>query len=283
MAKKLGKDVLDILNDIESQIPNISASVKADPEGFEQRVQQQQSLSSVVSSYDYDTVDAAFKVVADDMTNSLFEFYAKIPKSKLSKYPVLKRKIENFKNTLSDIYTMNRNYKEICKEIMATIKGGMIDDKMINAITKLQTQYLESLKAQENYIMYVEDMAKRAGVEYSEQEEAAKKDAGDCVNEFGEEDKVVPMVKPKFLEKENYITADQKTLMTTCKENNTQTIEGVIEQRSDRYKAITNSDLLVNPMTKNELVKNYDIDTTLVKSNKDEDENNYKSSVLDMM
>ncbi len=287
MAKKTHVDDIQRLIKSAEEVTSkpIISSVASDVKAFEQQVKEQQLITSTQSkSLDFDTSEAAFKVVSSEVTDAFYDFYAKIPKSKQKDFKHIYNRIANCKSTLATLYTTTKVYKEIFKQAGEVLRSGMIDEKLVKALTELGKQQIEALKAQENYIMYIEELAKKSGIEVRDILSAEEMEMFDDVTGESNGVKLLPDNKSKNIvnaSKEFMISSDQRLLLDNCKSSNTYTHEEVTELRSDRYKAFGDTDRLIDPSQKGMLQSEFGVDASLIKSNAPVDD--IDSILMDMM
>jgi DNA-binding ferritin-like protein len=186
---------------------------------------------------DFDELDRQFKDKAKNVITSMYDFYHDFGVINESEYVQTKKELDAM--NVSNIFFQLKAVKTAIKMIMDEITSGNTHPRMFESLSTLNSQFSDTIKAQANYILFLEESAKKTAME------AAESNGNDAVKQIEES---------VSRNSDFYITSNPKNLIKEIQETNPITDE---ERDEFEIKVGTNN---INPHNKENLMIERDIE-----------------------
>ena len=126
-------------------------------------------------AYDFDELDRQFKEKAKNVIATMYDFYRDFDVLDENEYMKAKKDIDAM--NVSNIFFQLKAVKIAIKVIMDEITSGNTHPRMFEAMASLNAQFSDTIKAQANYILFLEESVKKSTTEAAEKngDQAVKK------------------------------------------------------------------------------------------------------------
>ena len=155
-------------------------------------------------SIDFDELDRKFKDKAKNVITTMYEFYHDIGVINESEYVQTKKELDAM--NVSNIFFQLKAVKTAIKIIMDEITSGNTHPRMFESLSTLNNQFSDTIKAQANYILFLEESAKKTSMEAAEMN--------------GNTADAKQMEESVSRNSEYYITSNPKKLLKEIQESN---------------------------------------------------------------
>jgi Tfp pilus tip-associated adhesin PilY1 len=117
-------------------------------------------------AYDFDELDRSFKDKAKNVITTMYDFYSEFGIINENEYVQTKKDLDSM--NISNIFFQLKTVKIAIKVIMEEITSGNTHPRMFEAMASLNGQFSDTIKAQANYILFLEDSVKKTNMEVAE-------------------------------------------------------------------------------------------------------------------
>ena len=117
-------------------------------------------------SVDFDEFDRQFKEKAKGVISTMYDFYSEFGVINENEYVRTKKELDAM--NVSNIFFQLKAVKVAIKVIMDEITSGNTHPRMFEAMSSLNGQFSDTIKAQANYILFLEESAKKTLTESAE-------------------------------------------------------------------------------------------------------------------
>ena len=262
---KLKKELADLLHQsfpthampVDSDGHDASV-VDATPETFDVMAESPANTTPVDSSIQ----EKQFRAKAESFIDSMFKFYIKSGLIGKSEYLEAKSNLNSA--NMTNIFLQIDNTKLIMNRLLSELNSGNLNPRLVESYCTLNSQLSDMIKAQANYVLFLEDTYKKSRVEVIENnnmdaEEFALTEGENSQSEM----KSLPEAKKK-MDGEFYITSDAKSLMDEIQSDKDAYYEDAKNGRSDYLISDEDSKDLINPTNKEELIDKYNVNRALL-------------------
>lgn len=217
--------------------------------------------NSDVEPVNFEEMDNKFKSKAKGVITSMFDFYLDF--GVIDKPDYLQRKRELDASNISNIFLQLKMIKTSLYKIMDEITTGNRNERMFEAFSSINNQFSEAIKAQANYVLFLEESYKKIRYES---------------NELGIQTDKKKIDEDIANNSDYYLTANPKSLIREITENTPVDIEDVKPERSEKIKDKSGNTHLTDPHNKEDLMEDMDVETVEKNTNIDDYDN-----ILDMI
>lgn len=228
--------------------------------------------------------DAAFKKQAKGVIEAMYDLYYGIGAMDKPEYVERKKNINAM--SMSSMLFSLKTTKFVISKVLDEINRGNMNPKLIENFCTLNNQMSELTKNQANYMIFLEESVKKLRIEtleYNKNKKLAEHKESLAISspiEDVEEIKEIENEKEKIMKDGKFfITSDPKVLLNEVSSSKL-TYEEVASERPDYLKERGDVSNLVDYSNKNDLMNNYDVDTTTLK---EESESGDDSDLLEMI
>lgn len=262
MAKKVSAQEQSLGNEISKIISGFNDITENSSIDFLQEVEEEKKKQIELASkrIDLDELEAGFKAKTTQVISAMYEFYGKIVPSKRSDY--IKFKAEAQIETAFNLAMQLKMARDVVKAVYESINAGCTEPRVIESYVSLNKALSELNKDYANVWLFLENSCQQTI------QETIKMDNSNNLTEIGNGIAEQAQLPSRMGTK--YITADSKKMLSDIREHNQFTEDDADEMHSDEYKAIGDIDRLISPTNKADLITEFNIDTSLIKSDSED-------------
>lgn len=244
---KIKDELNKLMLDFHSTFKTNTEDTESEDKSFGAQVKEFRNDSMIK----FNELNPQFKKQASDAIDAMYKFY--VDMSILDKNEYLKKKKELLSLNLYGIFFQLNTVKTVIEKVAEEITSGDLTPKLIDSFGLLNEKFMEIIKSNANYLLFVEDVVKNTV--------QGAVDRGELPTET---------VKEAEKQSKYYVTSNQKKLIDDLDRN-------VIEPNSDNV-----SYELVNPRSKSEIMEKMGINESLIKDKDDLENINY-GDILNIM
>lgn len=204
---------------------------------------------------DMDVIDDQLRSKAKNVISSMFDFYLDFGVIEMPDY--LERKKELDTANISSIFLQLSMLKTVLKRVMEDITTGNTTPRVLEAYSTINAQYTEAIKAQANYVLFLEESYKKMRYE----NDSNPKQIGEGPADKNGRSNIAT-------DSDFYLTNSQKSLVEEVTEKSPVSIDDVKQHRNDSIKNMSGSTRLTDPKNKENLMEELNI--TIEKSDSDQ-------------
>lgn len=229
---------------------------------------------------DLDAEEKKFRAKGEEFIKSMYKFY--LDYGLMSKPEYLENKARLDSINISNIFNQISTTKLIMKGLMGELTRGNMNPRLVESYCTLNNQLSDMIKAQANYVLFLEESYKKSRVEAIEYNNLASEH---LALEGGDSPAEAVKSLPESKKKEDgdfFITSDTRTLMDEIQSDKDIYYEDAVKDRSDYLIDDKEAHNLTNPMDKEQLIDRYGVDQNLIKED-EKDTTSFESSVGGMI
>lgn len=227
---------------------------------------QEQPMTEALN-IDFDNEEKKVRAKGEAFMEAMYKFYLDYGLMSKPEYLEQKKKLDGA--NISNIFGQIQTTKLIMKGLLGELTRGNMNPRLVESYCTLNNQLSDMIKAQANYILFLEESWKKSKIEAIEYNTLASEQSALAQGESKDEVKSLPEPEKKKIEGDYFITSDTKTLMDEIQRDKDMYSDDAHNDRSEYLMDDKETESLTNPMNKDVLIDKYNVDKTLL-----DDENN---------
>jgi len=222
--------------------------------------------------------DKKFKMQAKSIIDSMYNFYVDYGIVDKPEYLEYKKNMDSL--NVSNMLLQLKMVKIVLNKVLDDINSGNLNPRLLEVYCTLNGQMSELTRSQANYMLFLEESYKKSRIEAIENNNSKRLDYSNVNKSSDDSNSDIEITPIDDSDSEFFLTSDPMRLVEEVTTKSTIKYEDVQNERSEYLKSRGNVSIFIDPNNKNDLVENYDVDSTTIKDNDDDDES---SDLLDMI
>lgn len=210
----------------------------------------------------FDEEEKKMRAKGEAFMDAMYKFY--LDYGLMSKPEYLEQKKRLDSANISNIFGQIETTKTIMKGLLGELTRGNMNPRLVESYCTLNNQLSDMIKAQANYVLFLEESWKKSKIEAIEYNNLESEQIAISSGEQQADIKSLPESNQKKMEGDYFITSDTKTLMDEIQRDKELYSEDAMNDRSDYLMNDHEAESLTNPMNKDVLIDKYNVDKTLL-------------------
>ena len=221
---------------------------------------------SNVEKIDFKQMDTKFRIQAKGIIDSMYDFYLGF--GIIDKTEYLKNKSELDSMNISNMFLQLNTTKMVVEKLLDEINSGNLNPRLIESYCNLNSQLSEMIRSQANYVLFLEESYKKTKIENIERSSSNIQHS--AIESHNNDN--IKYEEITDSDSEYFITSDPESLIREITDNNELSTDDVKDLRSDYLKKRGDISKYINPIGKDKLIEEYDVDPTTLESDDDQDD-----------
>lgn len=176
--------------------------------------QLEQDLKQGLPQEDYFEVDNQLKNYANNLVESIFDFY--LENDLISEDSYVRFRKETSASNIASLFFQIRTLKDSITAVMNQIQQGNVEPRMYEVLSQLHQKYNEAIKTQANFTLYLEDSFKKIAQEATENDNAKNGIKQPTQEDYDKQDAVEAPIQDT--DNDEFVSAGSRNIIKQIKE-----------------------------------------------------------------
>lgn len=176
--------------------------------------QLEQDLKQGLPQEDYFEVDNQLKNYANNLVESIFDFY--LENDLISEDSYVRFRKETSASNIASLFFQIRTLKDSITAVMNQIQQGNVEPRMYEVLSQLHQKYNEAIKTQANFTLYLEDSFKKIAQEATENDNAKNGIKQPTQEDYDKQDAVEAPIQDA--DNDEFVSAGSRNIIKQIKE-----------------------------------------------------------------
>ena len=239
---------------------------EATAKAFEAAESQEDTCSAPWCNVDFEKEESRFKAKGELFIKSMYSFYLDYGLITKPEYLENKAKLDSL--NIANIFDQIATTKTIMRGLLGELTRGNMNTRLVESYCTLNSQMSDMIKAQANYVLFLEESYKKSRIEAIEYNNLAAEQIS--ISQGSTESGKIKSLSDgnkKQIDGDYYITSDTKSLMDEIQSDKEMYYDDAKNNRSEYLIDDTSAAKLTNPSGKDVLIEKYNVDKTLIDDN----------------